>query len=621
MKHIVSAWSGVCPVSRYMVLGTVLLAFSFASAGAEDLSKDQRQWWIDNYGLIDAKTEPLVARAEKIFNRVAAAADKKGNRLPKLVVIGGKGDPYAVTIRDGSVILTFEGLKICYKNGAPETGDSRLAFLIGHELAHLAKDDFWHGSAFAAVSSYKDETQVRRILTSQLEKTGGSLDFVKTQELQADSYGIIYMTMAGYDPKAIIGPDGTNFFQYWVSQITGKLAYGDEAHVSPEARAEFVRNELRPVIDALDRFGHGVQLYQNGKYQDAASFFESFIEKYPGREVYNNLGLSHYQLAMKALSECNELLPVYFKLPMVLDSETTAQKLRETAAGEGAACFQNETYQSNLQEAVRFFEEAGKKETTYLPARINLSTALIMSGDYAKAISVADETLKVDPNSPEALNNKAVAEYLFGKKNKAENPNALAMLKSISEQAFNAPHADRKSSVEATHTAVVEDNAAQQADTTVVPVQNSTAESEGIFGAGITVDAGSTSGGPSIIWWPSGHAGFQASYGQGTYTAYAIRALVKSGKIAGIMPFAGLGYLSVEREAIVLGVKSRISGQGGEIVAGAVLPVSTRFSLMTAVTANNIKLEKTVYPHGLGVPVSINYSPIAVTATLVYYLF
>jgi len=85
-----------------------------------------------------------------------------------------------------------------------ETGDSRLAFLIGHELAHLAKDDFWHGSAFAAVSSYKDETQVRRILTSQLEKTGGSLDFVKTQELQADSYGIIYMTMAGYDPKAII---------------------------------------------------------------------------------------------------------------------------------------------------------------------------------------------------------------------------------------------------------------------------------------------------------------------------------------------------------------------------------------------------------------------------------
>lgn len=605
MIWINDARSGLYSVRRFMILGSVLIALFSMSASAEDLSKDQRQWWIDHYGLIDAKTEPLVARAEKIFSRVLAAADKKGNRLPKLVVIGGIGDPYALTIRDGSVILTLEGLKICYRNAALETGDSRLAFLIGHELAHLAKDDFWHGSAFAAVSSYKDDAQVRRILTDQLEKTGGSLDFVKTQELQADSYGIIYMTMAGYDPKAIIGPDGTNFFQYWVSQVTGKLAYGDAVHVSPEARAEFVRTELQPVIEALDRFGHGVQLYQNGKYLDAASFFEKFIEKYPGREVYNNLGLSHYQLALKALSDCDELLPVYFKLPMVLDSETTAQRLRETSISEGAACFQNETYQANLQEAIHFFEEAEKKEATYLPARINLSTALIMSGEYAKAISVADETLKVDPKSPEALNNKAVAEYLYGKKNKTENPNALAMLKTISESSNDAPHSDRSPAKEVDQTTTVDQNRA----------------APGIFWAGFAIDPGNFSAGPSILWWPYGYAGFQASYGQGSFTTYAIRGLVRAGKISGITPYAGLGLLSAELETSVRGVDTRLLGRGGEVVAGVVLPLSTRVSLLAAVTANNIKLDKTVYVNGRDVSVTVNYSPISVAATLVYYVF
>jgi tetratricopeptide (TPR) repeat protein len=590
------AWSGFCPVRRYTVLGTVLLALFCTAAGAENLSKDQRQWWIDRYGQIDARSEPLVVRAEEIFNRVAAAADKMGNRWPKLVVIGGKGDPYALTLRDGTVILTLEGLKICYRDATQEVGDSRLAFLIGHELAHLAKDDFWHVNAFVAVSSYKDDAKVRRILTRQLKRTGGSLAFVRTQELQADSYGIIYMTMAGYDPKAIIGSDSTSFFHYWVSQITGKLAYSDAAHVSPEARAEFVRTELRPVIAALDRFDRGVQLYRSGNYKEAASFFESFIEKYPGREVYNNLGLSHYQLAMKALSECDEQLPVYFKLPMVLDSETSARKLRETAAEEGAACIQDETYQTSLQEAIRYFEEAEKKEVAYLPARINLSTALIMSGDYAKAISVANEALKVDPKSPEALNNKAVAEYLFGKQNNAENPNALATLKSISNTSGDASPSDRSLDV---------------------PSQDAPA-GKGLLRAGLSIDPYNLSFGPSIVWWTAGYVGFQASYGQGTYTTYSIRGLARYGEIDGMTLYAGIGLLGVERKASLLGVATRFSDRSGEIVAGVMLPISKRLKLLTAVTANNIKLEKTVAPNEQEVPLSVDYNPISVTVTLVY---
>jgi len=596
LKHLFSvlhAWPG-----RYLIAGAILVALNGAFAHAADVSKDQRQWWIDHYGLIDAKSEPLVARAEQVFKRVAAAADKKGNWLPKLVVVGGKGDPYALAIRDGSVILTLEGLKICYSNAAPETGDSRLAFLIGHELSHLAKDDFWHSSAFAAVSSYKDNEQVRRTLMGQLEKTGGSLDFVRTQELQADSYGILYMTMAGYDPKVIIGQDNANFFQYWVSQIAGKLAYDDALHLSPEARSGFIRTELQPIIDALPRFWQGVQLYQSGNYEVAVTLFESFIEKYPAREAYNNLGVSHYQLAMQSLSECNKLLPT-LNLPMALDSETTAQLLRQASVNASTApvrnkvyqsnlqeagrffkepdkngnvgCFQNEAYKANLQDAIRFLEEAEKKDATYLPARINVSTALIVSENYAKAISAADEALEVDPNSREALNNKAVAEYLFNKKNPS---------------------------------------ASEQANKIVAP-------SDHIW-AGVTIDMGNFSMGPSVMWWATEHFGAQASYGQGTFTSYSLRGLVKYGKIAGLTPYAGLGYLSVERETNVFGVDARFSGKGGEILAGVLLPISASLSLFSAINANTIKLEKIVSAKGQNVPVTMSYNPLSFTTTLLY---
>jgi hypothetical protein len=213
---------------------------------------------------------------------------------------------------------------------------------------------------------------------------------------------------------------------------------------------------------------------------------------------------------------------------------------------------------------------------------------------------VADEALKVDPKSTEALNNKAVAEYLFGRKNNAENPNSLATSKTISAITGDAPHADQVTGAEG------------------VLSRNRPSENSGYIGAGLTIDPYNFSFGPSIVWWPTEYAGCQASYGQGTFTTYAVRGLVRYGKIVGMTPYAGLGVLVVEREAMLLGVDTKFSGRGGEITAGVILPLSNRLSLLTAVTANAIKLEKTVYPNGLGVPLTMDYSPISVTVTLVY---
>ena len=419
--------------------GILLLIFLFSttSPALADSPRDFASWWIKNYGVVDSKIDPLVGRAEKVFERVSAAADKMGSRFPRLVIINADGDPYAQVIKDGSVILTHGGLKICYKGVSPEKGDSRLAFILGHELAHLAKDDFWHSSAFAAVKEFGDDKRVKEELMKQFKwdmTDPKTKEFMKKQELQADSYGLIYMTMAGYDPKAIIDKDKTNFFEDWVSQITGKVAYSDPNHPSPIERAEFLRTQLGPVVDTLNYFNFGVRLYQLGRYSDAILLLEAFKEKFPSREVFNNIALCHYQLAMKALFACDEALPVRFKLPTVLDRDTLAVQLR-TPGMESLQCLKSRTFLKHIEDAVRYLQIAVEMDPIYLPARINLSSAWILAGEHPKALGVIDEIIKLHPQTPEALSNKAIALYLFGKANNIDTADqAIAILKEVSDK-------------------------------------------------------------------------------------------------------------------------------------------------------------------------------------------
>jgi tetratricopeptide (TPR) repeat protein len=415
-----------------VLFGIIFSAITIAYA---DNPKDSAAWWIKNYGVVDARMDPLAARAEKVFERVSMAADKMGNRFPRLVIIRADGDPYAQVIKDGTVILTYGGLKICYKGVSPAKGDARLAFILGHELAHLAKDDFWHSSAFAAVREFGDEKKVKESLMSQFKwdvSDPKTQEFIRKQELQADSYGLTYMTMAGYDPKAIIDRDRTNFFEEWVSQITGKIAYSDATHPGPVERAEFVRTQLEPVVEVLNHFTFGVRLYQLGRYDDAILLFKVFEEKFPSREVFNNIGLCHYQLAMKVLSACDETLPFRFKLPTILDIETRGERLR-TPGSEASHCLKNATFLKHINEAIYYLKKAVEKDLIYLPARVNVSSALIIAGEYSNAIGVTDEILKIQPQNSEAMNNKAIALYLFGRANNLDTADhSIEMLIGIS---------------------------------------------------------------------------------------------------------------------------------------------------------------------------------------------
>lgn len=400
------------------------------SSYAADSPKAHASWWIETYGVVTSADNSFVGRADTVFRNVLSAADKRGSRLPRLLVLRAPGTPWAQTIQDGSIILTEGALKLCYSHVTPEQGDSRLAFIFGHELAHLAKDDFWHSFAYAAVKQNADEKAVRESLLKSLKETSESL---RIKELQADAYGIVYMTMAGYDAKLIVS-ETTNFFEEWVSQITGRIAYADDKHPSSAHRAAALKAQLQDVVANMDLFTFGVRLYQAGKYDDAILLLEAFKEKFPSREVFNNIGLSHFQMATKNLAACDANLVFRFKLPTILDPISLSRRLTVREA-QTAECLSGKIFQARIREAIRNFEMAAERDPMYYPARINLSSAYILLGEASKALSYTDEALLIDKYGPEALNNKALAMYLFGHASSIDTTDAaLGLLKQSLQQ-------------------------------------------------------------------------------------------------------------------------------------------------------------------------------------------
>lgn len=370
--------------------------------------KGQGAWWAHVYGALDETENPMVGRVQEIFTKVLAAADKRSNRFPRLMVLRRSCAPWALSLKDGTVILTQKAMEFCYQGESFEVGDARIAFVLGHELAHLSKDDFWHLAAFDTVQRFgNDPDSSRETLkllknTEDLGNTPHAREIARKKELQADAYGLLYSSMAGYDPKIIVDEKGHNFIKAWGDQISGVVPDRDGVHPDPAQRANFLLTNIRSVKSDLDLFHLGVRLYQIGRYQDALDFLSAFHGKFPSREVFNNLGLIHYQMAMEQLAICDPGRTVRFNLATMVDMKTRAEQYRGGCAD------------SMFGKALRHFRAACEMDPTYLPARVNHSSTLIMTQRYSQALAVLDEAMKVQKDAPSLLNNRAVALYLLG---------------------------------------------------------------------------------------------------------------------------------------------------------------------------------------------------------------
>ncbi len=384
----------------------ILIACVFVSASAELSSASSKEehasWWIETYRALEGKDHPLVPRVHKVFEKVRNAADKRGAYFPKLVILQYAKGNLALCIEDGTVLLTRKAIDICYAGKNREIGDARVAFVLGHELAHLANGDFWYREASENIRRFgpgKAAGGMRIVIDPA--------DMRRKRELKADADGLLYASMSGYDPKVIVNTEGANFFQEWERHIAGKFRSSDGVHPPAGLRGGVLLANMKAVIEELYFFDISVRLYQLGMYKDALIFLEKFRAKFPCREVLSNIGLVRCQMAMNKLAECDPDAAFRFRLPAVLDTETRAREYMRDRPGEDCA-------KDMLKHALRYLRDACEKDVFYVPARVNYSSALIMAGEYSRAMAVAEEALKLEKDEPNALNNLAIAMYLLG---------------------------------------------------------------------------------------------------------------------------------------------------------------------------------------------------------------
>jgi tetratricopeptide (TPR) repeat protein len=359
-----------------------------ASVRAQESARDRAGWWVASFGATGPGESRAADRARAVFERVRASADKNGKRFPRLVVLRKEAGAFAVALPDGTVLITPEGIALCDQGVAQSSADARLAFVLGHELAHLAHDDFWHAAA-AAPEPLEEE---------------------RAKELRADSYGLLYMALAGYPPEAVL-QSASSFLEQWVASTVPETQFASATHPRPAERAALLRTELRAVGDDLDLFQAGVRLLQIGHLEDAVLFLERFRDRFPSREVFNNLGLAHYQIARRALIACDPEAALRLRLPVRLDPETRAPR---TPRGGGAPCAAAQVVATHAAEAVRLLQRATELDPAYATGAVNLAAALVLAERPAQALAAAESALSTDPGNVDALNARAVALHLYG---------------------------------------------------------------------------------------------------------------------------------------------------------------------------------------------------------------
>lgn len=405
-------------MKRIMILSAALWFVTNSLTAAPDTQQtptlgEHVQYFLSLYSPVDPK-DPAMARAYAIFERVRATADHNTKfPVPLLRIVDSPGDPWAIALPDGHIVLSKGAVDIAYRQATLEEGDARLAFVLGHELAHLAKNDFWHQQVYRALMGDPGADSLRKLLEQGADVTGADpqqrLEEAQIKEWEADDWGFVYAATAGYRVETLLGAPETgqpDFFKHWMAQTQTRV---DPTHPVPDDRAKILRTRLQQIQDKLDFFHYGVRLAYFGAHADALYFYREFLKSFPSREVLGNLGLSHLQLARAAMGQERA---ERFCFPTLLDAETRADSLTTRSGPPDDGLL--EAAREHLKQAVVSLKQAAEMDPDYLPARLNLAVAYLYLDEIYQARAVIEEARKLAPQREDVNLIRAIVLYRGG---------------------------------------------------------------------------------------------------------------------------------------------------------------------------------------------------------------
>lgn len=409
---------------------SVLLDTPDASGVSAEL-KNEVAFYITTYGQVSPERDPQVAVAHLVFERVRAVADKNSKRSPKLVVVNSKADPWAIALPAGHIVLSKQAVAVCHQQAGPEEAETRLAFVLGHELAHLARDDFWHRDVHDELAANPNTAEIARFLNSDIQH--------KNVEIAADDTGFIYAAMAGYPVDRLLDESSSkpHFFDHWMQQTNTR---GDLSHPNTNARAGLLRERLKKLQSKLSLFDFGVRLSHFDYCDDAVYFLQEFQKVFPGREVLNNIGYCYLQMARQEMDAERAYL---YWMPLILDGETRAAALGARGGPSLKSLKQAATGKAEgfLRESIQYLTQGTLADPGYLPSRLNLAVAHLYLGKPHKARAVLAEARELAPEDMRMKSLDALAIYEQSDAGLDLWPNAVKELEKLVDRADPQPEA------------------------------------------------------------------------------------------------------------------------------------------------------------------------------------
>ena len=373
-----------------VALLTTLLLTAAAEAGAQmrepPLAEGRRARTIqgERYGTL-TPDDPAVQRARGIFERIVRAAGRRPGLVLELDVLDtprviGQALP-------GGLVVVSRGLL-----DLAEGDDNALAFVLGHELAHVVRD---HHAVLLARFPASSEVPAEQ------------LSAYRDKELEADRLGVLFAVLAGYEPAAAVP---------MLKKVATDVR-ADPLHPAPRARAEAVNRQLLDISTQLEVLYLGLFLLGMDEPLDAARVLEQFAAVFPAREALSLGGLAWHKEALHVYTP-----DVRYRHLLVLDASTRALRLRGSPpAGGYSSPPPDPAFRRAMDRAVTLYKQAVEADPGYAPALNNLATAYLDLDERDLAAVYVNRALKADPALAAAYNNRGVLHALAGDPRKAQD--------------------------------------------------------------------------------------------------------------------------------------------------------------------------------------------------------